>query len=72
MKPKITLEANPGNGPILIIFYQYIKSGINRLSIGAQSFRDPQLKELGRIHASSEVITAFNIARDAGFEKYQY
>ncbi|MFK8067441.1 MAG: radical SAM family heme chaperone HemW [Gammaproteobacteria bacterium] len=64
---EITLEANPGTVDS-DHFYQYIKSGINRLSIGVQSFRDQQLKELGRIHSSNEASSAFTIARDAGFK----
>ncbi len=64
---EITLEANPGTVDS-DHFEQYRKSGINRLSIGVQSFRDQQLKELGRIHSADEAITAFNIARDSGFE----
>ena len=64
---EITLEANPGTVDS-DHFAQYRKVGINRLSIGVQSFRDQQLKQLGRIHSADEAITAFNIARDAGFE----
>lgn len=64
---EITLEANPGTVDS-DHFSQYRKAGINRLSIGVQSFRDQQLKELGRIHSANEAITAFRIARDSGFE----
>ncbi len=64
---EITLEANPGTVDS-DHFSQYRKAGINRLSIGVQSFRDLQLKELGRIHSADEAITAFKIARDSGFE----
>ena len=64
---EITLEANPGTVDS-DHFAHYQKVGINRLSIGVQSFRDQQLKQLGRIHSVDEAITAFNIARDAGFE----
>ncbi len=64
---EITLEANPGTVDS-DHFSQYRKVGINRLSIGVQSFRDQQLKELGRIHSADEAITAFKIASDSGFE----
>ena len=64
---EITLEANPGTVDS-DHFSQYRRAGINRLSIGIQSFRDRQLKELGRIHSANEAISAFNIARDSGFE----
>ena len=64
---EITLEANPGTVDS-DHFSQYRKAGINRLSIGVQSFRDLQLKELGRIHSADEAITAFKISRDSGFE----
>ena len=41
---------------------------MNRLSIGAQSFDDKQLRNLGRVHQSDEIKFAFNKARGAGFE----
>ncbi len=64
---EITLEANPGTVDS-DHFAHYKKVGINRLSIGVQSFRDQQLKELGRIHSADEAIKAFSIARESGFE----
>ncbi|MCP4633860.1 MAG: radical SAM family heme chaperone HemW, partial [candidate division Zixibacteria bacterium] len=42
--------------------------GINRLSIGVQSFSDEDLKTLGRIHNSAQAVDAINSARDAGFK----
>jgi oxygen-independent coproporphyrinogen III oxidase len=42
--------------------------GVNRLSIGAQSFRDETLKRLGRIHTAEEVSESVGIARAAGFD----
>jgi putative oxygen-independent coproporphyrinogen III oxidase len=64
---EITMEANPGtveqekfNG-----FYQ---AGINRLSIGVQSFDDKKLQSLGRIHNANEACNAVAVARKAGFE----
>ncbi len=63
---EITLEANPGTveqGKFLG-FYQ---AGINRLSIGIQSFDDLQLQQLGRVHSSNEARKAVNSAQRAGF-----
>ena len=44
------------------------RSGVNRLSIGAQSFDNKQLRNLGRVHQNMVVKFAFNKARGAGFE----
>lgn len=64
---EITLEANPGTTEASR-FQAYRKAGINRLSMGVQSFQDAQLKHLGRIHSSEEAIRAFQQAREAGFD----
>ncbi|MFG6138961.1 radical SAM family heme chaperone HemW [Halomonas sp. B23F22_10] len=64
---EITLEANPGTverGR----FAGYRTAGINRLSIGVQSFQDAQLSELGRIHSGDEARLAVAEARQAGFD----
>lgn len=64
---EITLEANPGTverGR----FAGYRAAGINRLSIGVQSFQDAQLSELGRIHSGDEARLAVAEARQAGFD----
>lgn len=63
---EITMEANPGTveADKFLGFYQ---AGINRISIGVQSFEDQFLSKLGRIHSGSEAIRAFDIARQAGF-----
>ena len=63
---EITLEANPGtlNADKLRI---YRNSGINRLSIGAQSFDAEELKMLGRIHTPEQAELAVRMARDASF-----
>jgi oxygen-independent coproporphyrinogen-3 oxidase len=62
-----TIELNPGaiNAGT---FANYLKSGINRLSIGAQSFNDDELAFLERIHNSKEAVSAFKLARKAGFD----
>ncbi|MDN5511689.1 radical SAM family heme chaperone HemW [Acinetobacter sp.] len=65
---EITLEANPGtveHDP----FAGYLAAGINRLSIGVQSFNTDHLKKLGRIHSNDDAVNAIHLARDAGFER---
>ena len=47
---------------------EYRKLGINRLSIGIQTFNDDNLKILGRIHNSEEAIEVYNLARECGFD----
>ena len=64
---EITLEANPGTTDFQK-FAGYQAAGINRLSIGVQSFSGRQLQNLGRIHTANEVTEAFYAAREAGFE----
>lgn len=66
---EITLEANPGTFEIQK-FKEYRALGINRLSIGIQSFNDDQLQRLGRIHGRAEAIKAAETAHDAGFENF--
>lgn len=66
---EITLEANPGTAEA-DKFTDYFSAGINRLSIGVQSFDDTQLRKLGRIHSSDESRRAIEIARSAGFENF--
>ena len=62
-----TSEANPGTitGEKLAILRRY---GINRLSLGAQSFSDRLLKEIGRIHNSRDIHEAVQLSRAAGFD----
>ncbi|MDO8272965.1 MAG: radical SAM family heme chaperone HemW [Gammaproteobacteria bacterium] len=64
---EITLEANPGTAE-RDKFADYRRAGINRLSIGIQSFDDAQLQNLGRIHGSDDGRKAIEFARQAGFE----
>lgn len=66
---EITMEANPGTFEAEK-FKGYRQLGINRLSIGIQSFQDHQLKHLGRIHSGQEAINAVNMAKDAGFDNF--
>ncbi|GIT54080.1 MAG: hypothetical protein Ct9H300mP16_12400 [Pseudomonadota bacterium] len=65
---EVTLEANPGSADAAR-FAAYRSAGVNRLSLGLQSFSDPQLKALGRIHNADQSRGAVIAARDAGFEK---
>ncbi len=64
---EITLEANPGTLE-QEKFAGYRAAGVNRLSIGVQSFSDPQLQVLGRVHSAAEAVRAARAARDAGFD----
>jgi len=64
---EITLEANPGDCGHEKLS-GYLDIGINRLSVGVQSFDDAALKTLGRRHNSAEAGRAIRVARDAGFK----
>lgn len=64
---EITLEANPGTVDYRRLA-EFRHSGINRLSLGVQSFDDRMLATLGRIHTAGEAQKAFAAARRAGFE----
>jgi oxygen-independent coproporphyrinogen-3 oxidase len=64
---EITVEANPGTFE-QEKFTDYRRTGVNRLSIGIQSFNDKQLTALGRIHSSKQAIQAIESARRAGFD----
>tara|TARA_R110002072_G_scaffold935_2_gene7580 strand:- start:8822 stop:9961 length:1140 start_codon:yes stop_codon:yes gene_type:complete len=62
-----TMEANPGSAEA-DKFYGFREAGINRLSLGIQSFNDAHLQALGRIHTSDQAHAAIEFARDAGFD----
>ncbi|WP_199507928.1 MULTISPECIES: radical SAM family heme chaperone HemW [unclassified Psychrobacter] len=65
---EITMEANPGtleHAP----FTEYLAVGINRLSIGVQSFDADKLTKLGRIHNPEQAVSAIGQARAAGFTR---
>ncbi|MDA0822695.1 MAG: radical SAM family heme chaperone HemW [Proteobacteria bacterium] len=62
---EITLEANPGAADASR-FEGYLSAGVNRLSIGVQSFRDHQLRRLGRVHDAAAACDAIRAARSAG------
>jgi len=63
---EITMEANPGTMDARY-FKAYRDAGINRLSMGIQSFNNEHLKLLGRIHDERQATDAVAIARDADF-----
>ncbi len=65
---EITLEANPGTTDAER-FAAYREAGVNRLSIGVQTFDADQLADLGRIHGPREALGAARQAREAGFER---
>ena len=71
LKPEIeiTLEANPGTFESHK-FAEFRALGINRLSIGIQSFNDVLLNRLGRVHSSREAIIAAEIAQHSGFDNF--
>ncbi len=64
-----TLEANPGSAEA-DRFAGYREAGINRLSIGIQSFADPKLRALGRVHDAAAARRAVGLARRAGFDNF--
>jgi len=63
---EITMEVNPGTFEAEK-FTEFRSMGINRLSVGVQSFEDSQLKFLGRVHSSNEAVNAIIEAQRAGF-----
>jgi oxygen-independent coproporphyrinogen-3 oxidase len=64
---EVTLEANPESVTIATL-EQFRTSGVNRLSFGVQSFRDEELKRLGRQHSAERAAQAVEMARAAGFD----
>ena len=64
---EITIEGNPGTlTPQRLAVYR--RAGVNRLSLGAQSFDDGLLRSLGRIHTAGQIGEAVIMAREAGFD----
>lgn len=66
---EITLEANPGTAEAGK-FRGFRDAGINRLSIGIQSFKESNLKALGRVHSGDQARAAIDIAAQAGFSNF--
>lgn len=68
---EITLEANPGtvdSGK----FFGYRDAGVNRISVGVQSFQPELLKFLGRAHSAEEAKRALEIVKQAGFDNFNF
>jgi oxygen-independent coproporphyrinogen-3 oxidase len=66
---EITLEANPGTVEQQK-FADFISAGVNRLSIGIQSFDNSHLQRLGRIHDDDQALKAIGSAKSAGFDNF--
>ncbi len=66
-RTEITLEANPGTMEQQM-FADFFAAGVNRLSLGVQSFNDHELRFLGRIHTAAQATSALHRARQAGFD----
>ncbi len=64
---EITLEANPGTLDQKN-FFGFHAAGVNRISIGTQSFSNTHLSVLGRVHDNQAAIDAVNVAKKAGFK----
>ncbi|KGE04197.1 radical SAM family heme chaperone HemW [Pseudohaliea rubra] len=64
---EITLEANPGSAEAAK-FAAFRRAGVNRLSLGIQSFDDAALERLGRVHDRAQALAAVTAARSAGFD----
>ena len=66
---EITLESNPGSAE-RERFAAYRAAGVNRLSIGVQTFQDALLQALGRIHSGDDARRALDMAAEAGFDRW--
>ena len=64
---EITIEVNPGTVTKEKL-QDYIKTGINRISIGLQTTNNQLLQVIGRIHTYEEFLNTYNLARDVGFK----
>jgi oxygen-independent coproporphyrinogen-3 oxidase len=64
---EVSIEANPG-ALLQKNLAAYRAAGVNRLTLGVQSFHDDELKFLTRIHSASDAENAFHAARQAGFD----
>jgi oxygen-independent coproporphyrinogen III oxidase len=62
---EITLEANPGT-LTRERTSRYVSAGINRVSMGAQSFADPELAAIGRVHSAADTLCSVLLLREAG------
>lgn len=64
---EVTVEANPGTVTTSAVRVLR-EAGVNRISLGAQSFHDEELRVLGRIHTAREIVEAVNAVRKAGVD----
>ena len=64
-----TMEVNPGSAEA-DKFAGFRRAGINRLSLGIQSFQDDKLQKLGRIHNSDQAHRAIELAKMSGFDNF--
>jgi putative oxygen-independent coproporphyrinogen III oxidase len=68
---EITLEANPGTVDS-DKFFGYRDAGVNRISVGVQSFQPRILKFLGRVHSADEARKALQVVHRAGFDNFSF
>ena len=66
---EFTVEANPGTVNLGIL-KKLFQKGVNRISLGAQSFNDDELRALGRIHNSKEIFESVDTIKEAGFKNF--
>lgn len=64
---EVTVEMTPGSADSSLLNF-LLSAGVNRLSIGAQSFEDRVLRSVGRLHSAEETIQQVKVARRAGFQ----
>ena len=64
---EVTLETNPETSSRERM-ERFRAAGVNRISFGVQSFREPELRRLGRLHSADRARQAFAEARQAGFD----
>ena len=63
-----TVEGNPESADSPSFFRQLRQAGVNRFSLGVQSFDDHDLNLLGRLHTADQAVHSFEMAREAGFD----
>jgi oxygen-independent coproporphyrinogen III oxidase len=68
---EVTCEVNPGHGDI-DKFKAYKKLGINRISLGVQSFTDSLLKDMGRVHTAQDTRETLALLNEAGFHNMSF
>ena len=63
-----TVEGNPESADSVVFFQSLRSAGVNRVSLGMQSFNDRDLAMLGRLHTAEQAVRSIGAARDAGFD----